>query len=52
MASVCWPLPAIGLSSPVASAATAEHPPTTDKPQIWVNLGGFSRHFETDKGYN
>lgn len=42
----------IGLSSTAASAATAEHPHTTDKPQIWVNLGGFSRHFETDKGYN
>jgi hypothetical protein len=40
-----------------AAAATNEaspsaQPGTTYQPQIWVNLGGFSRHFASDKGYN
>ena len=36
-------------SAPAAFAAAED----TDKdPEIWVNLGGFSRHFARDKGYN
>ena len=36
-------------SAPAAFAAAED----TDKdPEVWVNLGGFSRHFARDKGYN
>ncbi|MGE0099322.1 MAG: hypothetical protein AB7S86_13335 [Hydrogenophaga sp.] len=47
----------MGLSPGGAVAATSETPPVAEsggahKPQIWVNLGGFSRHFDSNKGYN
>jgi len=36
-------------TAPVAFSATQEAGPD---PEIWVNVGGFSRHFARDKGYN
>jgi len=36
-------------SAPAAFAATEE---AGQDPEIWVNVGGFSRHFARDKGYN
>ena len=36
-------------SAPAAFAAAED---TGKEPEIWVNLGGFSRHFARDKGYN
>jgi hypothetical protein len=53
LASACL----LGLAPGVAGAATAEAPKVAEtgntyKPQFWVNLGGFSRHFSNSKGYN
>ncbi len=47
----------LGLAPALVSASTTEaakaaEPAGTYKPQIWVNLGGFSRHFASNKGYN
>lgn len=48
---------AMGLSSGVALAqtATASAPATSEaayQNEVWVNVGGFSRHFHRDRGYN
>jgi hypothetical protein len=53
LASAC----AMGLAPGWVSAATNDTPKVAEsgdssKSQIWVNLGGFSRHFASDKGYN
>jgi len=47
----------MGVSPSLASAATTEPAKEMEfasayKPQTWVNLGGFSRHFASNKGYN
>lgn len=47
----------LGLVPALAGATTTEAsgvatPGSAHKPQIWVNLGGFSRHFASNKGYN
>ena len=35
-----------------APAAFAVDEDTGKNPEVWVNMGGFSRHFARDKGYN
>lgn len=36
-----------------ASARAEETPaPVADQPQVWINVGGFSRHFDRDPRYN
>jgi hypothetical protein len=61
MKTLCYALAgALLCCTPQAFAASAEtessasSQPATDqrKPEVWVNLGGFSRHFARDKGYN
>lgn len=47
----------LGMAPTFAMASTTEAPKVAEpgsayKPQFWVNLGGFSRHFASDKGYN
>jgi len=48
---------AMGLAPGWAAAASTDAPRVASpgdagKSQIWVNLGGFSRHFASNKGYN
>ena len=53
-----WSTLAFGLLGAVASTALAQAPaPTSPAPAwaqgpVWVNIGGFSRHFVRGKGYN
>lgn len=42
------------LAAFAASSARADEAPlaAADQPQIWINVGGFSRHFDRDPNYN
>lgn len=47
------PLLLLALSLPLAATAVrAEEAAPADKPEIWINVGGFSRHFDRDPKYN
>lgn len=51
----CALLAALALTAPVAfadsQATTLELEPTSNS-QLWLNVGGFSRHFHRNAGYN
>lgn len=41
----------VGFAAPASHASDAPAP-AGDQPQIWLNVGGFSRHFDRDPRYN
>ncbi len=47
--ALALPLAGLGVSAARADEASAA---AADQPQIWINVGGFSRHFDRDPRYN
>ena len=47
--ALALPLAGFGVSAARADEASAA---AADQPQIWINVGGFSRHFDRDPRYN
>ncbi|MBL0918732.1 MAG: hypothetical protein IBJ14_08520 [Hydrogenophaga sp.] len=51
---VSTPALLLALALPLAafSARADEAAPVADKPEVWINVGGFSRHFDRSSQYN
>jgi hypothetical protein len=49
LSALVWLL--AGLAAPAVRAQDVAAP-VIDQPQIWINVGGFSRHFDRDPRYN
>lgn len=43
---------ALALPMAAVTARADEATPAADKPEVWINVGGFSRHFDRRSDYN